>query len=183
MYLKWTLHSLLLNMDERESIYQNIETCDSVPEGPHTYITVLGDSSPTYEDGDIYEEVDTNSMCDEKTKCNTMLSTNQFFGNVLHSGNDLKMKSPNRPIKVLKTNEAQERAEKRLSRYISEEEYVTPNVPEIQLEECCVYGNVSDEDEPRLRVKQGETMRAEIETLYGNCVQELYHLQGRFLSL
>lgn len=110
IYLKWTLHSLLLNMDERESIYQNIETCDSVPEGPHTYITVLGDSSPTYEDGDIYEEVDTNSMCDEKTKCNTMLSTNQFFGNGLRSGNDLKMKSPNRPIKVLKTNEAQERA-------------------------------------------------------------------------
>lgn len=176
MYFKWTLHCLLLKMDERECVYENSETsCGS--EEPHLYITVLDNDDCVTEE--IYEDVDSEYVNDGAQTCESMLNHKQILENVLQSGNVL-MKNPN---VIVKTQERPKKeAENRLSRYISEEEYITPNVPIIQLEDCSIYGNVSDE-ETELRNNEHATYREEIETLYGNCIKEFYHLQGRFIHV
>ena len=176
MYYKWTLNFLLLKMDERESIYENIDSDD-----PHTYITVLGDGEGCFEEEEIYEDVDDvhnnnrNMACGEIGKDFKSIS-----GNVTFSGKII-MKNRNKSVKF--SEEVQGVPEKRLSRYISEEEYVTPNVPIIHLEECGFYGNVSDEEECGIVRGRPPTLRQEIESLYGNCVRELNHLKGRFSAL
>jgi hypothetical protein len=177
MHVKWTLHCLLLKMDERECIYENNGTsCGS--EEPHMYITVLDNSDCVTEE--IYEEVETEYVNGGAQTCGNMLNHKQILKNVLQSGNVL-MKNPKVIVKT--QDRPQKEAEHRLSRYISEEEYITPNVPVIQLEDCCSYGNVSDDEEAKSRRSDSAAYREEIEILYGNCIKEFYHLQGRFICV